>query len=505
MDDSFDPLAFFPSEKVAGAGGRINAKDPDPKSDDPGERALAGLVASVGGAAGKVGQFLGNVALRTVVGEGETKWPQTGFGSGVDNVSRIGDMMKGDFRTPASTRVFDSIPITERLRHGTKELSPKQFSEYQELIAPEMMKKLDDSKELVDSFIDKHNLAGKGVTMSFRRGPMGQGMKYHFGDKTVRMNSINPEMMLHELGHAADYTGSRTGKARALLEAPVRKGVQIALPIAFAAGDEIRDMLPGTIDDKAIRFMQDNAPEIMGATLAATNLYPEAKANAMALKHIADTQGRGAAQAAAKKFGASFGTHVMGAIPAIVGMSLARKYMREARDEKEEIKGRQDDVISDLEKGASGYRYGYTLREQLGNLARGMKSGAMDIGHVSKELARGSAEMLSEPGRVRRIARAARRTGTSPEFVHGALGAAVPSALGAMYLYGTDSGKLVRDRVGSEGTDAATGIKGAPIAKKKPEEWREQNPGRFAGLVGLGAALSGGVMAKFFSDITKVT
>ena len=41
---------------------------------------------------------------------------------------------------------------------------------------------------------------------------------------------------------------------------------------AMIAGDRIKEMIPGTIDDRAIEFMQNHAPEIMGATLAATQL-----------------------------------------------------------------------------------------------------------------------------------------------------------------------------------------------------------------------------------------
>src|SRR5690606_41685263 len=63
--------------------------------------------------------------------------------------------------------------------------------------------------------------------------------------------SIDKEKVLHELGHAADFTGSRLGKIRGWAGPAISRGVSVALPIALVAGDRIKEMMPGTIDDKA--------------------------------------------------------------------------------------------------------------------------------------------------------------------------------------------------------------------------------------------------------------
>jgi hypothetical protein len=169
-------------------------------------------------------------------------------------------------------------------------------------------------------------------------------------------------------------------------------------------------------------------------------------------------------------------------------MALARKYMNEARDEKKE---RFD--IAELEKASSVFG--------------GLYSGAKEIGGVAKQIAMGTAHLITHPNTFRRIGRAAKEVGTSPEFIRGALGTAVPAALGALYMYGTPGGAEVRARLHPETRDRLLRHRPmtiGPVAKQN-DQWRGEHPMRFAGLVAMGAALSGGIMSRLIGDLTRVT
>ena len=101
---------------------------------------------------------------------------------------------------------------------------------------------------------------------------------------------------------------------------------------------------------------------------------------------------------------------------------------------------------------------------------------------------------------ARRIADAAEDVGTSPSFVVGALSTAVPATAGALYLYGTQPGQVLRDQIHQVGKSTKE------IFGQRPhdESWRERHPGVFAGIVGLGTALSAGALAKLISDLKEV-
>lgn len=486
-----DPLDFFLHEKVAfdeaptGNEPRHVTSNPDPQSLDPGERAMAGLMAAGGSIAAKVVPWVARMGLDSMTNAGSVPWHN---GVAAHDASSIADVMS-EVKPPRG-KLMGLFNLSGRTP------APRSAKDVAAAFAgPE---KLQEMQHVVDSFIDKHNLAEKGVRMNFSRGPLGTalGPRYHIPSKQVYLPSVSKTTVLHELGHAADYTGSALGKIRGVAEPILRKGALIALPIALVAGDRIKEMMPGTIDDKAISFMQDHAPEIMGATLAATSLYPEAKATFLAVKHIAKTEGPEAARAALKRLAPGWATYLLGAIPAVVGMSLARKYMREARAEKEDLL-KTSGVLRDV---------GGVLREVGGDLASGAMESARDIGHIGKQIGQQTVSMMREPGLLKKVTQAAKTVGTSPEFVYGALGAAIPATMGSLYLYGTASGKEIRDRIHPDTMNGFLDDSGKkiPIASRTKESWREEHPVRFAGLVAAGAALSGGILAKFFSDLQKV-
>lgn len=491
-----DPLSIFVLAKAAeaaapstllenlGEASKPVTLDPDPSSLDPGERALAGIAAVSGSLAAKLIPYAGQKVLADI-----------GMSDAVDykamdltDVKRMRDI--GQATPGRRGKILGLFDVEGRQRIvGRKDFEATA-------------RKFNELEKVVDSFIDKHNLVEKGVRMRFPTGLAGElgGSRYNISSKQVHLPELSKPIALHELGHAADYTKGRWARFRGVAEPMLERGVLTALPIALIAGDQIKEMLPGTIDDKAIGFMQDHAPEILGATLAATQLYPEAKASYLATKHIADTQGRVAAREAVKKLAPLWGTYLLGTIPAVIGMSLARKYMREARQDREQL----------LEKALPG---GATDIEKVSGALSWMKDigsffreGARDIGHVGKQVNKQSIDLIRQPGTMKKITNAAKAVGTDPEFVHGAIISAMPASLAALYLYGTNSGGIIRSRAAKENiehmvTEKKTGI---PVVSRINESWREQHPLQFAGLIAAGAALSGGIMSKFLSDLGRV-
>jgi len=493
-----DPLDWFSHEKVGGdnVSDFHGADEPyrvplevSTSAMDPGERALAGMLAVGGSLAAKAAPLAGSLVALHLLDKNSLPWsgpPIRGVKSVDAALDRLAARHPGRPVT-SKGRVLGLFDIKQK--HPKMDL--ESFAE-----GLEKYQTLDHLHQTVDSFITKHDLAGKGVRLNFQRGPLSGmgGGSYSPATKEVYLPSLSKELALHELGHARDYS-TRMGRFRAYADPVLQRGVLTALPIALAAGDHIKEMIPGTVDDKAISFMQDHAPAIMAATLTATTLYPEAKASIFAIRHIRDLEragkeAPGATMKAFKRLAPGFGSYLLGAIPAVVGMSLAKKYMNQARAEKRSL---QEDVgmhFGQLEKSAAG----------------GFFAEMRQVGDVAKQLAGGTRDLMTHPHTLRRLGRAAKEVGGSPEFLRGALMAAVPATLGALYIYGTPGGKEVSNRLHPDVQPMLTGLKGSvtALASHKNEEWRRAHPFRFAGLVAAGAALSGGIMSRFFSDLTRV-
>lgn len=483
-----DPLDWFTHEKIAEDSPSFSPSDRyqipekvDPKALDPGERAIAGMLSSAASISSKVLPMIGSAAAHLTLANISDKWegaPLQDLGSFREGASR----MLSNIDSP-SVQKGNILGLIDIKREHPKLLDLENL-EMGETYAKQHAR-LQELSDVADSFIDKHQLREKGVRINLQRGPLSGsgGGSYHLDTKRVYLPSLSNEVALHELGHAADYN-TRIGRFRGIAESALSNGVHIALPIALAAGDRIKEMIPGTVDDKAISFMQDHAPGIMAATLTATTLYPEAKASISAIRHIRDLEraGRqpvGATMKAVKRLSPMFGSYLLGAVPAVIGMALARKYMNQAREEKAE-----------LHRGIE--------IEKVGSMLRGLR----DVVEVGRQVGRGSIDLIRKPDTLRRIGRAAKDVGTSPEFVYGALGTAVPATLGALYMYGTRGGEEMRGRLSPKARDTML-RHGGPVTSAD-DEWRSGHPLRFAGLVGLGAALSGGIMSRFLSDLTRV-
>lgn len=484
-----DPLGYFSHEKCADDSAPSTGEDNyviprmlSRSSLDPGERALAAVASVAGSTSVKLAPIIAKVLLADRIELDSVAWKGVPPIQNIESFAHAFDPNRSSGMS-AKSRFMGLFDIEGR----AKKIPTNDI----------YFKKVDEIQPVVDSFIDKHNLKKKGVRLNIQHGFLSSqgGGSFSKANKNIFLPRVSKELALHELGHAADYTKG-FGKVRRFTEPAIRKSIMVALPIALAAGDRIKEMIPGTVDDKAISFMQDNAPEIMAATLAATTLFPEAKASILALQHLRDMeqkgkQAKGTTLRAAKKLLPMWGTYVLGAIPAVVGMSLARKFMRAAREEKAELKEDVEKRIAEIEKNAGVYS----------NLMNGLA----DIGQIAKEVSKGTKELIVNKGTMGRIKNSAKHVGTSPEFIFGALTSAVPATLGALYMYGTPSGELVRGRLDQKATNAMVGVKRkkAPIAHSIEEEWRNENPLRFAGIVGLGAAMSGGIITKIMHDLTK--
>jgi len=460
----------------------------DRYSSDTGEAALAGLSISSMGVAqrgAKVGQRL----LRKASPTGGP-WPAHSPGefSTIKRTLRelrgtIRPGQKGIFMPPPKKKNFlGLLPIAERAEvRGGEAAFHKSLRE---------MKKM---QPLVDGFIKKHDLTAKGVKVQFKGG-MG-GSAYDILHKKVRLARVGPAEALHELGHAADYTKGPIGKIRGVTNYTLNRATMLALPIAYIAGDEIKRALPGTVDDRAIEFLQQNAPAVLGATMAATSLYPEAKASMLAIKHVRDTKGKAAAMKLARTLIPRWSTYALATIPAMIGISLAKKYYNESRS-------RED---APIEKAAASpvtrYLAGYTAK---------YKNLWTDVKHVSRQIGHGSKKLINDPQRAKRIAKAAKAVGTDPSFIYGALSVGIPTTLTAAYVYGTDHGAIVKERLDkvdhkTRNRLLTTGPYPNPVLnrvkKHVDEDWKSKNPGLYSGLVGSGAALSAGIMTKLFHDL----
>jgi hypothetical protein len=209
------------------------------------------------------------------------------------------------------------------------------------------------------------------------------------------------------------------------------------------------------------------------------------------------------------RLGAGLGTYILGAIPTIVGLSLARKYMREARKEKGETDDLVQQQLRELEKvgGILSLLDPRTAIKELPNLGRFIRSTAKDFADVGVQIGQQSKQMVQNREVLSRLGTAAKAVGTDPTFVQGAMIAAVPATIASLYLYGSPSGKEIRQRmdpahVRKTQSGSEEGL--ALIHSRTDDKWREENPLKFAGLVAAGAALSGGIMAKLFSDLARV-
>jgi hypothetical protein len=435
-------------------------------SSDSGERALAGIAAATGSITGLILPGLTSFATGKLSELGQVKMPM-----------------------PATTWL-DSPPVTPRVNlFGEIPIKGRELTRARAAVPAfqardrAARKSFDAMSSVVDSFITDHKLDRK-IDISFKRGPLNRRPSFDPIRNRVSLPRMSKATVLHELGHAADYNAKKFGRGRRVAGKIIKDMTLLSLPLAFIAGDEIARAIPGSIDDKVISFMQNNAPEIAAATLAATHLVPEIQASRIAYKHVLKTEGPKAAKAVGKKLLLAFSSHMTSVIPTVVGLALARKYMRESPEKS-------------VEKTAG------VFTKVLDDMYQSMD----DLSHVSKAVFSGSKKLLKDPKRLQRVGRAAKAVGTSPDFAVGAISTGIPVGLGALYIHGRESGRIINERTplkykNKMPYEKARGAKsGMKVMGMEGDEIRRSNPLVFAGVAALGAALVGGITRKFIQDL----
>lgn len=352
------------------------------------------------------------------------------------------------------------------------------------------IKKFDQGTvESIDSMIQKYKLSDKGVKMRLTRGPLSGvlGPRYDPALKEVVLPWVNEAFVAHELGHAAHLTKPGAASLHAARKA-LFGGSLLGIPMAYLVGNELKEMFPGTVDDKAIDFVQRHAPAIVTATYAGSHLYPEVQATARAISHINKVKGKAAAKQALKHLIPALGTYVAPLVPLAIGASLAKKYFFEAEGKNKKLQKESGwkDMTSNL-----WTRFGPLLSEPA---------------HIASQVARQSGELFKrDPDEIiKRLYRAGIDNIKSPHFVGGAIGAGIPAAALSYIHHNTPHGKLFEEKKRTIREQGADPIGKLNIEIEREEAKQNENDFTLPLITGLGAAISGGFLRKMFTDLMKV-
>jgi hypothetical protein len=497
-----DPVALFKSA--------ADERRPDPKHEkkvrkklDAGEEAVAGFNMMTTGLAMAV-PAVASIPIASYGLGNAVKWE----GAAIRGVKRLGDVKPeierflaaepGQITHEQVGRLFRTPDTQKFMGLFDIHIKPRLGPSGAPLLSETEVRKLNEIQPIVDSFLEKYQLPEKGVTMDFRRSPLGavRGAYYDPALKRVTMPQVSKEVMLHELGHAADYTG-RAGAlknvAQNIVPALMIDGL---IPAAYFIGDEIKKAIPGTVDDRVIDYVQRHGPGLAVTALAAESLYPEAKASYMALKHIHEVEGAEAAKAAAKRLIPLFGTYVLTSLPIVAGFALAKKYYYDTH-RKKQAREKRANVGEEIVEGVKGLaRSGTDIMDALAD--------------TGIQILRGTAGLIGHPEAGGRIMESIKHVATSPEFRAGAVLTGIPVAVTTLAYYSHPGGKAQRDKLFKiearkvrEGTKAKSDLEELR-EHRKFEVWREEHPRLYAGLVAAGSALTGGIYAKMMSDLYNV-
>jgi hypothetical protein len=452
------------------------AKDDPKKVIDPGEAAAAGLAIAAGPLAQQIIPPVASYAL-SGLGPEQVPWQ----GTQVSGLSKVEPFLTA--QTEADLKKFIGPKTQTRRLLNLFDVRTKPMPEG---FSPRSIEALAKSYPLIDKMIDRYDLAKKGVKLEFTEAPLASltGPKWIPHTKTVRMPVVNEELILHELGHAAHETRVGSKAFGAIRNFAARAGT-LSVPMAFLAGNEIQKMLPGTVDDKIIDFIQKNAPAVMAASYAASELYPEVQATTRAVHHVYKTKGAAAARKTLKALMPSMISHVVPIIPVLVGVSLAKKWYFKEKAKEEKTAG----VLKNIGQG---------FWETIGPLAAETANIAGQVGRQTSELLRKPPEKV-----MKTLWRSGMDTVKSPEFVSGAVTAGIPAATFAYVYHNTPHGKAYRRALDKHESQFGSVARAEVDLRRVKEEARDDSA-TWPAIVGIGAALSGGFLAKMWSDIAHV-
>lgn len=380
---------------------------------------------------------------------------------------------------------FIQIPRVQSILGGLYNIYPKvqQADPYTPAVGEESIKTISKIQKSVDSMLDKYKLPKKGVTLNLRQGPLTGffGPHYNVASKEIVLPMIGKEIALHEIGHAA-HLAKPGAKSFDLLRKIIHRGTNLAVPISYIAGNEIREMFPGEIDDKAIKFVQDHAPAILASTYAASTLYPEVQATTRAISHVYKTEGPAEAKKVFKRLMPPLLSYVLPMVPGIIGISLAKKWHREATEKKEKLE-------KSISKEAGLYNEMANFAKEIGQYTA----------NITRQIGPQTADILELPGKqfVEKMYNAGKNVVKSPEFAAGAATAGIPAAILTYAGYATPHGKAYTEKARKLG-------RGSIKSEIEYQKAKEKENITVPAIVGITAAISGGFLSKFWSDILKV-
>jgi len=466
---------------------KVAEYDENEKFVDPGEAAAAGMAIASSTLAKMLPPAFGMLDL------GPTKHEWTGTPS--YDIKQTGELLEGMAEDRKSKKVLNLFEVRLPPR-GELAMTPNGLME-RPYAHPKELDNLTDISKSVDGMLNKYKLPEKGVRMDIGGGSIQNifGPRYNIMDKKIQLPWMGKEYALHEIGHAAHFaeTGAR---ASATVRNLLNKSAFIGIPMAYVAGDEIKKMFPGKIDDKAVDFVQKHAPAIAAATWTAAQIYPEVQATARAVNYVRETEGSAAARQALKKLLGPLMSYVIPVIPAVVGLSMARKYYFDAKKKNEKNKGLKKKAgILGYAEETLGPTWDHLIRPVINDLAYN----ASGVSHQVLDL-------VNQPlGNVsRQLWDAGIKTVKSPEFVSGAVHAGIPTAALTYVYHNTPHGKAYMKRysdIHKRNSDklgrAKEDYEYAKIEKKNDNI-------TIPVIAGVAAAISGGFLSKLFMDLGRV-
>ena len=471
---SKDPTSFFIS-KIAEDG-----------LIDPGEAATAGFTLAAGPLAQKGIPMLGTYLAKSL-GENPVKWT----GTPVYGLSRVGDILDEGVNLNQQHGILDLFKARLKPRGPGGQLKQVPSELYQ----------LGRIKDVVDSMLERYKLPQKGVKLDVGGGPLKAitGPSYRPSNKLIQLPWINEASVLHEVGHAAHMARPGAGAFNTIRKI-IQKGTNLAIPMAYIAGDEIQKLFPGKIDDKAVKFVQDNAPSIMAASWAAAEVYPEVQATTRAVHHVYKTKGSAAARQTLKALMPHLISYVLPIVPAIVGVSLARNYFRKAKAKNEKTQEKQAGILDKATTFISK-----EIPQFAADAWKELQPIGQEAGFVGGQVSAQAGYLFDKPlGEfAKTLWDAGAKTIKSPEFIGGAVHAGVPAAALAYVHHNTQHGKVHRERIRELKSKRGAKVK-ALMDMQRVEDKSHHDSVTWPAIVGITAALSGGFLAKTFSDLFRI-
>ena len=470
---------------------------------DPGEAAAAGLAI--------LSSPISKYVVPTVLGELLSKAykpVQTWKGDSVYGLKRIGESKSStkellDYARkikkvqgvdiPIETLkieegMFDKTLKPQKILGGLFEAHPRPKVLGELTTDPDNTLQLAKMQKSVNSMLDRYSLPEKGVTLSLRAGPISKklGPHYNVPNKEIVLPKLDKSIALHEIGHAA-HLAKPGSMAAEVARRALSRGSMLGVPMAFIAGDEIKKMFPGEVDDKVVDFVQKHAPAIVASTYAAASIYPEVQATSRAISHVYKTEGASAAKKTAKRLFPYLMSYTIPLVPSMVGIGLARKWHREAKENQEKLEKTANPIKRMVD-------FADELRIHTGNLL--MQAGPQ-VG-----------EILEQPmGEfMKTMYRTAKNVTGSPEFAAGAAVTGIPTAMISYLKLNTPHGHIYTDKKRELGLGAKSlpHGKGSLAAEIEYHKDKSKQDSITPAIIGMTSAISGGFLAKLLTDISRV-